>query len=230
MTITRITRHPRIRGSPRRSRSRAAARQSVPRPGSGRSPPQHGDTQGSITIAAGGPSSARRVALQPAARPAGARFRRLVPPAARVPRSRRALAVIAAAELVRQPAGGARPRGRSRLACGVRPRPRRSLPATARPWPTAPRRGSPLRWPARRQAARGPTAAASNRPTPAARCVPWRGRAQPAASARSRGAGRGTPQGPERHRPPLLRDRRDVVLPLCPRRAGQDICGAGLEG
>ena len=37
-------------------------------------------------------------------------------------------------------------------------------------------------------------------------------------------------QGAERHRPPLLHDRRDVVLPLCPCRAGQDVGGAGLEG
>jgi hypothetical protein len=38
------------------------------------------------------------------------------------------------------------------------------------------------------------------------------------------------PQGAERHRPPLLGDRRDVVLPLCPRRTGQHVGGAGLEG
>jgi len=44
------------------------------------------------------------------------------------------------------------------------------------------------------------------------------------------GAGRGVLQGPECHRPPLLRNRWDVVLPLCPRRAGQDVGGAGLQG
>ena len=43
-------------------------------------------------------------------------------------------------------------------------------------------------------------------------------------------AGCSAPQGAERHRPPLLRDRRDVVLPLCPRRTGQKVRGAGLEG
>ena len=41
---------------------------------------------------------------------------------------------------------------------------------------------------------------------------------------------RASAHGAERHRPPLLGDRRDVVLPLCPRRTGQDLCGAGLEG
>ena len=56
-----------------------------------------------------------------------------------------------AAEPVRQPVQGARPRGRSRPACGMRPRRRRSPPATARGRPTAPRRGSRLRLPVRRQ-------------------------------------------------------------------------------
>src|SRR5580704_14213672 len=37
-------------------------------------------------------------------------------------------------------------------------------------------------------------------------------------------------QGAKRHRPSLLRNRGNVVLPLCPRRAGQDVCGTGLEG
>jgi len=43
--------------------------------------------------------------------------------------------------------------------------------------PTAPRRGSRRRWPARRQAVRGPTRGASSRPTRGVRCVPSRGRA-----------------------------------------------------
>ena len=48
---------------------------------------------------------------------------------------------------------------------------------------------------------------------------------------RSSGADRGAPaHGAERHRPPLLGGRRDVVLPLCPRRTGQDVYRAGLEG
>ena len=51
-----------------------------------------------------------------------------------------------------------------------------------------------------------------------------------AAFARSPRAGGGVPQGAKRHRPSLLGDRGDVVLPLCSRRAGQDVCGTGLEG
>ena len=78
----------------------------------------------------------------------------------------------------RQPVQGARPRGRSRPACGVRPRPRLSPPATARRRPAAPRRGSRLRLPAHRLAARGPTAGASSRHTPGARCGPSGGHAR----------------------------------------------------
>jgi hypothetical protein len=171
----------------------------------------------------GGQAVVRMMGSPSSQRPFGSpRFQRLVPlgladhdPGVRLPDR--------GAEPVRQPVQGARPRGRSRPACGRRPRPRRSPPATARPWPAAPRRGSPLRLPARQQAARGPAAGSPGRPAPAARSVPWPRRARPAAPARSPCAGRGVPQGAERHRPPLLRERGDVVLPLCPRRTGQDV-------
>jgi hypothetical protein len=135
-------------------------------------------------------------------------------------------------EPVRQPVEGTRLRAGSRPVCGVRSRPRRSPLERARRRPTAPRHGSRLRLPARRQAARGPTAGASNRPTPGARYLPPRGRVRLSASAYTRSpyADRSAPQGAERHRPPLLRDRRDVVLPLGPRRTGQKVRGAGLEG
>ena len=66
-------------------------------------------------------------------------------------------------------------------------------------------------------------------PTPGARYVPSRGRVRSSASAYTRSpyAGCSAPEGAERHRPPLLRDRRDVVLPLCPRQTGQKSRAAG---